>query len=203
MSTTRGRSPSPRTAADADMDMDQSPSDEKASAKVVIVTNLTRNVVESHLQTIFSFYGTITKIDLPSALVHPLRHLESAHLLPVALLAVPAALVHPLALVLALVLALLPIAAVAITLLLLATPSGDVPMHAVAPPDALRIVVALQAVHVHVPLPVAQAARLAQGAAHPATRVPFAHPFLLSPFQVALPLQVHVIFVLLKVQIQV
>ena len=35
-------------------------------AKVVIVQNLTRNVVEAHLQTIFSFYGTINKIDLPT-----------------------------------------------------------------------------------------------------------------------------------------
>ncbi|KAL1693849.1 hypothetical protein GGG16DRAFT_110746 [Schizophyllum commune] len=35
-------------------------------AKVVIVQNLTRNVVEAHLQTIFSFHGTINKIDLPT-----------------------------------------------------------------------------------------------------------------------------------------
>ncbi|KAI0723201.1 hypothetical protein C8Q76DRAFT_614893, partial [Earliella scabrosa] len=34
-------------------------------AKVVIVTNLTRNVVEAHLQAIFGFYGDIVKIDLP------------------------------------------------------------------------------------------------------------------------------------------
>jgi hypothetical protein len=38
---------------------------EKPDAKVVIVTNLTRNVVESHLQIIFGLYGEITKIDLP------------------------------------------------------------------------------------------------------------------------------------------
>lgn len=38
---------------------------DKPHAKVVIVTNLTRNVVEAHLRTIFSFYGDITKIDLP------------------------------------------------------------------------------------------------------------------------------------------
>ncbi|KAG6911629.1 hypothetical protein DXG01_007879 [Tephrocybe rancida] len=44
------------------MDVDQTP---PADAKVIIITNLTRNVAESHLQTIFSFYGTITKIDLP------------------------------------------------------------------------------------------------------------------------------------------
>ncbi|KAF9449886.1 RNA-binding domain-containing protein, partial [Macrolepiota fuliginosa MF-IS2] len=39
--------------------------DTKPDAKVVVVTNLTRNVVEAHLQTIFSFYGEIVKIDLP------------------------------------------------------------------------------------------------------------------------------------------
>ncbi|KJA24518.1 hypothetical protein HYPSUDRAFT_135905, partial [Hypholoma sublateritium FD-334 SS-4] len=62
----RGRSLSPRDAPkDADMDVDsQSPTD-KMDAKVVIVTNLTRNVVEPHLKTIFSFYGHITKVDLP------------------------------------------------------------------------------------------------------------------------------------------
>ncbi|KIP07017.1 hypothetical protein PHLGIDRAFT_71758, partial [Phlebiopsis gigantea 11061_1 CR5-6] len=38
---------------------------DKPHAKVVVVTNLTRNVVEAHLQTIFNFYGAITKIDLP------------------------------------------------------------------------------------------------------------------------------------------
>lgn len=38
---------------------------EKPNAKVVIVTNLSRNVVEAHLQTIFGFYGEITKVDLP------------------------------------------------------------------------------------------------------------------------------------------
>ena len=38
---------------------------DKPHAKVVVVTNLTRNVVEAHLQTIFNFYGEITKIDLP------------------------------------------------------------------------------------------------------------------------------------------
>jgi len=34
-------------------------------AKVIIVTNLTRNVVEAHLQTVFGFYGDIIKTDLP------------------------------------------------------------------------------------------------------------------------------------------
>lgn len=47
------------------MDIDKSPTDDKPDAKVIIINNLTRNVVESHLQTIFSFYGRIMKIDLP------------------------------------------------------------------------------------------------------------------------------------------
>ena len=48
------------------MDVDiRSPAD-KSEARVVIITNLTRNVVESHLKTIFGFYGNITKIDLPT-----------------------------------------------------------------------------------------------------------------------------------------
>ncbi|KAF8164996.1 hypothetical protein B0H34DRAFT_649755, partial [Crassisporium funariophilum] len=62
----RGRSPSPRNAnRDTDMDIDSTSPAEKPNAKVVVVTNLTRNVVESHLKTIFAFYGPITKIDLP------------------------------------------------------------------------------------------------------------------------------------------
>jgi len=49
-------------AKDVDMEVDShSPPD----TKVIVVTNLTRNVVESHLKIIFSFYGRITKIDLP------------------------------------------------------------------------------------------------------------------------------------------
>jgi RNA-binding protein with serine-rich domain 1 len=61
----RGRSPSPKPIGDVGMDVDRSPRDEKSDAKVVIVNNLTRNVVESHLRTIFGFYGRILKIDLP------------------------------------------------------------------------------------------------------------------------------------------
>ncbi|EPQ59386.1 hypothetical protein GLOTRDRAFT_33824 [Gloeophyllum trabeum ATCC 11539] len=38
---------------------------DKPHARVVVVTNLTRNVVEAHLKTIFGFYGEITKVDLP------------------------------------------------------------------------------------------------------------------------------------------
>ena len=37
----------------------------KPDAKVVIVDNLTKNVVQEHLQTIFGFYGEIVKLDLP------------------------------------------------------------------------------------------------------------------------------------------
>lgn len=52
------------------MDIDTAPPKADAEtlnpdARVVIVTNLSRNVVDAHLQTIFSFYGMITKIDLP------------------------------------------------------------------------------------------------------------------------------------------
>ena len=63
--STRGRSTSPHPLRDADVDMDADDKVDKPHAKVIVVTNLTRNVVESHLQTIFSFYGEITKIDLP------------------------------------------------------------------------------------------------------------------------------------------
>ncbi|KAJ3489707.1 hypothetical protein NLI96_g1926 [Meripilus lineatus] len=62
--STRGRSTSPHPLHDADVDMENGAND-KPNAKVVIVTNLTRSVVESHLQTIFGFYGEIIKIDLP------------------------------------------------------------------------------------------------------------------------------------------
>jgi hypothetical protein len=70
----RGRSPSPRhpdqpnDGSDAEMRSVSPPSrDDKGgtSLKVVVITNLTRNVVESHLRTIFGFYGEIKKIDLP------------------------------------------------------------------------------------------------------------------------------------------
>ncbi|KAJ7283849.1 hypothetical protein C8J57DRAFT_1121642 [Mycena rebaudengoi] len=60
----RGRSVSPRPIQDVDMEVDKNPSD-KSSAKVVVITNLTRNVVEAHLKTIFAFYGDIVQIDLP------------------------------------------------------------------------------------------------------------------------------------------
>ena len=61
----RGRSTSPRPIGDADVDMENGGASAKPHAKVVIVTNLTRNVVESHLQVVFGFYGQVTKIDLP------------------------------------------------------------------------------------------------------------------------------------------
>ena len=60
----RGRSASP-APAEADVDMENGGSRDNKDAKVIIVTNLTRNVVESHLRTIFGVYGEITKIDLP------------------------------------------------------------------------------------------------------------------------------------------
>nr|GAT53924.1 RNA-binding domain-containing protein [Mycena chlorophos] len=34
--------------------------------RVVVITNLTRNVAETHLKTIFGFYGDIMQIDLPT-----------------------------------------------------------------------------------------------------------------------------------------
>ncbi|KAK0490752.1 hypothetical protein IW261DRAFT_1433925, partial [Armillaria novae-zelandiae] len=64
--SSRGRSTSPKPLQDRDRDASMSPpASPNANAKVVIVTHLTRNVVETHLQTIFGFYGHITKIDLP------------------------------------------------------------------------------------------------------------------------------------------
>lgn len=62
--STRGRSASPRSR-DVDVNMDRQ-TDEKPDAKIVVVTNLTRNVVETHLQSIFAFYGEVVKIDLPT-----------------------------------------------------------------------------------------------------------------------------------------
>lgn len=63
----RGRSKSPRPIQDVDVDMEnpKPTSQEKPEAKVVIVTNLTRNVDQSHLNIVFGVYGQITKIDLP------------------------------------------------------------------------------------------------------------------------------------------
>lgn len=61
----RGRSTSPHPLNDSDVDMENGSRAENPHAKVVIVTNLTRNVVEAHLETIFGFYGEIIKIDLP------------------------------------------------------------------------------------------------------------------------------------------
>ena len=61
--STRGRSTSPHPLHDADVDMDGR--QDKPHVKVISVTNLTRNVAKEHLQTIFGFYGEITKIDMP------------------------------------------------------------------------------------------------------------------------------------------
>ena len=73
----RGRSTSPHPLRDEDVEMETSSNHEKVDlgssngvvtkpdSKVVIVTNLTRNVVQDHLQTIFGFYGEVVKLDLP------------------------------------------------------------------------------------------------------------------------------------------
>jgi RNA-binding protein with serine-rich domain 1 len=58
-------SSSPHQSRDVDMDVDNHPPEHKSDSKVVIVNNLTRNVVESHLRIIFGFYGEVVKIDLP------------------------------------------------------------------------------------------------------------------------------------------
>ena len=57
---------SPRPLNDDDVDMDNGGlAQEKPHAKVVVVTNLTRNVVEAHLRAIFGSYGEVQKVDLP------------------------------------------------------------------------------------------------------------------------------------------
>ena len=61
----RGRSTSPRPLRDGDVEMGNENDPQKSDARVVVVKNLTRNVVESHLRVVFGFYGQITKIDLP------------------------------------------------------------------------------------------------------------------------------------------
>ena len=66
--TDRGRSISPKPLSnhDGDIDMDvEGGVSGKVDAKGVVVTNLTRNVFETHLRTIFGFYGEIVKVDLP------------------------------------------------------------------------------------------------------------------------------------------
>ena len=81
--STRGRSTSPHPLEnhkphDGDVDMDSA---DNANAKVVTVTNLTRNVVESHLRAIFSFYGEIVKLDLPTFTKCMLHDLEPIYLI--------------------------------------------------------------------------------------------------------------------------
>ncbi|VDC04167.1 unnamed protein product [Peniophora sp. CBMAI 1063] len=68
--STRGRSPSPRSGRDDDVDMDRGrsrtpPPPSQDGPRVIIIQNLTRNVAEVHLRTIFGFYGNITTVDLP------------------------------------------------------------------------------------------------------------------------------------------
>lgn len=71
--STKGRSASP-PSRDVDVDMERQP-DEKPDPKVIVITNLTRNVVEPHLQSIFSFYGEVIKIDLPTYVKCVLLHM--------------------------------------------------------------------------------------------------------------------------------
>lgn len=62
----RGRSVSPRPLNDNDIEMDSTElAQDKPHAKVVVVTNLTRNVVETHLRVIFGFYGDLQRVDVP------------------------------------------------------------------------------------------------------------------------------------------
>ncbi|KAH7887966.1 hypothetical protein F5I97DRAFT_1804978 [Phlebopus sp. FC_14] len=61
----RGRSMSPKALLDADVDMENGLDDDKKNTRVIVVNGLSRNVVQTHLQTIFGFYGEIVKIDLP------------------------------------------------------------------------------------------------------------------------------------------
>jgi RNA recognition motif-containing protein len=61
----RGRSSSPRQSKGMDMDVDNRSSEGKSDSKVIIVNNLTRNVVEAHLKMIFGSYGEVVKVDLP------------------------------------------------------------------------------------------------------------------------------------------
>lgn len=52
--------------ASSNMDVDTvQPTAGEGGKKVVVITNLTRNVAETHLSTIFGFYGEVVKIDLP------------------------------------------------------------------------------------------------------------------------------------------
>ncbi|KAI0068876.1 RNA-binding domain-containing protein [Artomyces pyxidatus] len=62
--STRGRSTTPPPVRDVDVEMENG-TQEKPDARVVVVTNLSRNVVEAHLQAVFGFYGEIVKVDLP------------------------------------------------------------------------------------------------------------------------------------------
>jgi len=64
----RGRSPSPRRLDGSDTEMrslSPPPRDDKEKLRVVVVKNLTRNVVEGHLRKVFGYYGEIKKVDLP------------------------------------------------------------------------------------------------------------------------------------------
>jgi hypothetical protein len=47
------------------MEMDTDAPKASANAKVVVITNLTRNVVQEHLKIVFGHYGEIAQVDLP------------------------------------------------------------------------------------------------------------------------------------------
>lgn len=69
----RGRSPSPRplkpalTGSDVDMAVEP-PQNGTADggSRVIVIQNLSRNVLEVHLRGIFTHYGTIKKVDFPT-----------------------------------------------------------------------------------------------------------------------------------------
>ena len=63
--STRGRTQSPRPLNGSDIDMGNENTHNKEDTKVIIATNLTRNIEEFHLKMVFGVFGEIRKIDLP------------------------------------------------------------------------------------------------------------------------------------------
>ena len=68
--STRGRSLSPRDRGGSDIEMrnaSRTPEPRDTfGPKVVVISNLTKNVLVPHLKSIFGFYGDIRKVDLPT-----------------------------------------------------------------------------------------------------------------------------------------
>ncbi len=66
----RGRSFSPRDRGGSDVEMRGASrsldSRDNYGSKVVVISNLTKNVLVTHLKSIFGFYGDIRKVDLPT-----------------------------------------------------------------------------------------------------------------------------------------